>query len=90
VPDKYEQGSPIRHVDKSDPPFLFLHGTADTTVPFEQAEKMAMALRDVGVEAVIDAAKGAKHGYFNRPPHYEPTLHSMEKFLDKHFRPSPK
>jgi len=85
-PEVYAKGSPITHVDKSDPPFLLLHGTADTTVPFDQSVAMQKRLQEAGVQAELFEAEGAGHGFFNRPPWYEPTLKRMEEFLDEHFR----
>jgi acetyl esterase/lipase len=85
-PKLYVIASPISHVDAKAPPFLLLHGTDDTTVPFEQSVAMMKKLQAAGVEAELFEAKGAKHGFFNRPPFYEPTLKRMEAFLDKHFR----
>jgi acetyl esterase/lipase len=81
----YRQASPITYVDKKAPPFLFLHGTADATVPIEQSRILLKKLRDAGVEAEIYEADGAGHGFFNRPPFYEPTLKRMQEFLDRHF-----
>jgi acetyl esterase/lipase len=85
-PKEYKLASPMAHVGKGSPPHLFLHGTADTTVPIDQSRKMMKALKDSGVKAEIYEADGAGHGFFNRPPHYEPTLRRMEAFLDEHFR----
>jgi len=82
----YELASPIRHVDKGDPPFLLLHGTGDSTVPFEQSKAMQKKLKSVGVTAELFAAEGANHGFFNRPPWYEPTLQRMKRFLDEQLR----
>ncbi len=36
--------SPQEHVDPSDPPFLFCHGDADTSVPLDQSQNMRAAL----------------------------------------------
>jgi acetyl esterase/lipase len=86
-PEVYRQASPITHLTSDAPPFLFLHGTADKTVPIEQSRAMLAKLRQAGVKAELYEAEGAGHGFFNRPPHYEPTLKRMEAFLDEHFRP---
>jgi dipeptidyl aminopeptidase/acylaminoacyl peptidase len=85
-PELYRKASPITHVSKSAPPFLFLHGTEDTTVPIEQSRAMARKLREAGVRAEIHETPGAGHGYFNRSPYYEPTLQRMAAFLEEQFR----
>lgn len=86
MPHAYAKASPITYADKSDPPFLLLHGSADQTVPFKQSVRMQKRLQEVGVEAELFEADGAGHGFFNRPPWYEPTLKRMEEFLERHFR----
>jgi acetyl esterase/lipase len=81
VPEVYVEASPVAHVASSDPPFLLLHGTADTTAPYGQALEMQKALKCSGVKVELYSAKGASHGFFNSPPYYQPTLERMEKFL---------
>ena len=34
------QASPVTFVSKDDPPFLIMHGTADNTVPINQADRL--------------------------------------------------
>lgn len=81
----YWKASPLTYVDKDSPPFLFLHGTADDTVPIDQSRTMLKKLRAAGVKAEIFEAEGAGHGFFNRPPYYEPTLKRMDEFILEHF-----
>lgn len=83
APELYRQASPLEQVTGKAPPFLFLHGTADATVPHQQSVDMQKALLKVGVPAEIMDSPGAKHGFFNRPPWFEPTLHRMEEFFEK-------
>lgn len=85
-PELYRQASPVTYVNKQAPPFLFLHGTADQTVPIEQAKLLQRQLREAGVQAELEEFPGAAHGFFNRSPFYEPTLQRMEAFLVEHFR----
>jgi acetyl esterase/lipase len=80
-PEVARDASPVTHVDVSSAPMLLLHGTADVTVPFDQAERMRRRLQEAGVRAELRPAKGAAHGYFNRPPHYQSVLDEMERFL---------
>jgi len=46
---------------------------------------MMNKLRGLGIDTELYEAKGAKHAFFNKPPHFKPTLERMEGFLDKHF-----
>jgi acetyl esterase/lipase len=80
-PKLWESASPLALVRKNAPPFLFLHGTADPTVPYKQSTDMQAALKKLGVRAELFSAPDAVHGFFNRPPWFEPTLRRMEQFF---------
>jgi acetyl esterase len=75
------EASPLVQAAAGAAPTLLLHGTADTTVPFAQAEAYQRRLRELGNRAELAAADGAAHGYFNRPPYYQATLTRMEQFV---------
>jgi dipeptidyl aminopeptidase/acylaminoacyl peptidase len=76
-----QEASPLQQADASAAPTLLLHGTDDQTVPFAQAEAFERRLRELGVRVELGAAPGAGHGYFNRPPHFQPTLERMTRFF---------
>ena len=42
---------------------------------------MLAKLKAAGVDADLYTAKGAKHGFFNAPPWFEPALQQMEGFF---------
>lgn len=86
VPEIYVSASPVAHVSATSAPFLFLHGTGDTTMPYGQSLEMIDALHSVGVRAELYSAKDANHGFFNFPPYYQPSTERMEQFLDSVFR----
>ncbi|MCX7827191.1 MAG: prolyl oligopeptidase family serine peptidase [Verrucomicrobiae bacterium] len=65
--DLYQQASPVTHADKNDPPILILHGTNDETVPVEQAEKLAAALKKAGVVTELVIIPDATHGFHLQP-----------------------
>lgn len=85
-PELYVQASAVAHVSRLSPPFLFLHGSADTTMPFSQSTEMQQALQAVGVRAELYTAIGGTHGFFNRPQYFDASLHRMEQFLDSVFK----
>lgn len=85
-PDLWKSASPTYQVSAKSAPFLFLHGDADTTVPYQQSVQMMQKLKAAGVRAEIFTATGAKHGFFNTPPFYEPALKRMEEFFDSLLR----
>jgi acetyl esterase/lipase len=47
------QASAITHVDKDDPPMLFLQCKDDTTVPWLQSQEMYEAMKEVGVDVSL-------------------------------------
>jgi acetyl esterase/lipase len=60
--EKAARVNPITYVDKSDAPFLMVHGDKDTTVPHNQSEALFEALKKAGVSAHFHTIQGAGHG----------------------------
>lgn len=56
------QLSPIENVRREMPPFLFIHGTADSLVPFSQSTAMCARMKQVGATCEVYAVEGAGHG----------------------------
>lgn len=56
------QLSPIDNVHAGMPPFLFIHGTADQLVPFEQSEAMCARMKTVGASCQVYKVEGGGHG----------------------------
>jgi acetyl esterase/lipase len=55
--------SPITHVTSNTVPTLMIHGTADPTVPFSQAEALVEKLRTNGVPHELIAVEGGQHAF---------------------------
>ncbi len=54
--------SPINSVRRDMPPFLFIHGTADPLVPFQQSRAMCDRMRQAGASCEVYPVAGAGHG----------------------------
>ncbi len=55
--------SPITHVHAKVPPFLIMHGDADKTVPIEQSQLLADALKAAGNNVTFVTVPGGGHGF---------------------------
>ncbi|MBI5772351.1 MAG: alpha/beta hydrolase [Verrucomicrobia bacterium] len=84
-PELYRLASPTTHADKSDPPILILHGTADKTVEVRQSELFAEALKKAGVEHELVIIPDAPHTF-----HLQPRQRDLRPlvigFFDKHLK----
>lgn len=81
---KADAVSPVHYISKDNPPFLILHGTHDTLVPFAQSEEFAAALKKQGVEVWLQKFPGSGHGgaAFGRPA----ITQLMQNFFDKYLK----
>lgn len=79
--DLCRDASPVTQVSGSAPPFLILHGTADKTVPYAQAEAMTEKLKAAGASVKLFTAPDAPHTFWAQKQWYWPTLEAMESFL---------
>lgn len=81
----YRAASPVTYVDRDDPPLLILHGTADTTVPFEQSQILADALKKAGAPHELVIVEGAPHTF-----HLQPKQRDLRPvvlgFFEKHLK----
>ncbi|MBL0927853.1 MAG: prolyl oligopeptidase family serine peptidase, partial [Phycisphaerales bacterium] len=57
-----QDASPISYISADDPPFLLMHGTADTTVLPSQSIEFEKALKAAGIPAKLILVAGAGHG----------------------------
>ena len=53
------------------PPFLLVHGTADTVVPADESKDFASKLQMAGVSAHYSPIAGASHGFLGNPNSYD-------------------
>ena len=80
VPEKAATANPITYVDKDDPPFLIIHGTADAVVPYGQSVLLDDALDEAGVSSTLITIKGGGHGGSGM----EKTNLHIRRFLEMH------
>ncbi len=59
---RLKQLSPVESVHKGMPPFLFIHGTADALVPFEQSTVMCDKMKAIDVACSVFPVEDGGHG----------------------------
>lgn len=80
---KLKEASPINYVQKGLPPFLFIHGTKDAAVPYEQSAMMCEALKKAGNKCEVFTVEGAPHGVgpWEKVPEYQAYKKKMVEWL---------
>lgn len=86
-PELYRLASPLAYADAQDPPVLILHGTADKTVPVEQSQVLADALKKAGAPHELIVVEDAPHTF-----HLQPKQRDLRPvvlgFFDRHLKPA--
>jgi len=80
---KADAVSPVHYVSKDNPPFLILHGTHDTLVPYAQSVELEAALKAQGVPVWLQTLPGSGHGggSFGKPAVINLTQNFFDKYL---------
>lgn len=63
TPEARYEASPIKRITGNEPPFLIMHGTADSTVPYSQSVCFYEELKAAGVDVIFHTVHGGEHGY---------------------------
>ena len=79
-----EAASPAKYIGKSFAPTIFIHGTADTTVPTALSIDFYNKLNGAGVPSALTLIQGAAHAFDNAAlDAVEVMAHSIDLFLDR-------
>jgi acetyl esterase len=65
VIDRLRVASPTTYIHKGMPPFLFIQGTDDEQVPYEQSPRMCEAMKKAGAKCEVITVQGGRHGMGN-------------------------
>jgi acetyl esterase/lipase len=84
VPERAAEASPVAHVSAAAPPFLLLHGRADTVVPAVQSRRMHDALAAAGADVELHTYEGADHMWLGAPAAAADALDRTIAFLRRH------
>lgn len=82
--DKIALASPIRYVDRSDPPFLLIHGALDQTVAVSQSEKFHAALQASAVKSQLIVLPDVDHSFVGNTAALtrDASLHALRATID--------
>ncbi|WP_051217977.1 alpha/beta hydrolase [Nocardioides insulae] len=83
-PDLARDASPVTHVRAGAPPYLLLHGEADTFVPCDQSRRLAAALGEVGAEVELHTYPGAEHMWLGGPEVAQDAVQRTLAFFSRH------
>jgi acetyl esterase/lipase len=79
-----EAASPAKYIGKSFAPTIFIHGTADTTVPMSSSIDFFTKLNAAGVPTSLTLIQGAAHAFDNSAlDAVEVMAHSIDLFIDR-------
>lgn len=67
APKEVALADPVHYIRSGSPPFLILHGEADTLIPYNQSRYLFDALIAAGNDATLVLFQNLKHGFFNNP-----------------------
>jgi pectinesterase len=79
-PKAYRLASPLEHLDKGDPPCLFITGETDDEST--RAAKFRKRMSDLGVSSEIEVIEGAPHGFLTKQVWFD----QMIEAADNHFK----
>jgi len=79
--------SALKHVAKVKTPTMLVHGENDNDVPIAESEQFYVALKDVGVEAVLVRYPREGHG-LAEPKHIVDLMERSVRWYEKHFGPA--
>jgi acetyl esterase/lipase len=83
-PDLWTLASPITHVTADIPPTLVIHGTIDTIVEVNQADRLVERMQEVGATHWYDRIDGYPHTMDVAPQINERVQALVHAFLDEH------
>lgn len=84
TPENIAAASPTSYINSSFAPTIFIHGTADVTVPLSSSIDFFNALNTVGVPTALTAIQGAAHAFdVSALDAVELMAQSIDLFLDR-------
>ena len=83
IRETYAMASPRHHLDKSDPPLLFMSGANDD--PSTHADETRADLEKLGIPTGLVLINDAPHSFLGRQDAFDACLTASGEFFAKHF-----
>jgi acetyl esterase/lipase len=80
----HRAASPLTYIAAGFPPTVIFHGTADTTIPLENSERLFKQLRDAKVPVEFHAIEGVPHVFDSNKEYAETAAGLADFFIDRH------
>lgn len=84
APAVYQSASPLFHLTQDDPPTLTFHGTIDSIVPVEQADRLDEKMKELGIPHLYEKYKGWPHTMDLAEPVNQRCVAVMEQFFQQY------
>jgi arylsulfatase A len=84
MPKTYALASPRHHLDKGDPPLLFMTGELDD--PSTHADEVRADLKRLGIPTGLTVIPQAPHGFLGQQRHFDVALEACDQFFSQHLK----
>lgn len=79
----HRAASPLTYIAKGFPPTVIFHGTADTTIPLENSERLFKQFREAQVPVEFHAFEGVPHSFDTNPEFARTAAGLADFFIDR-------
>ncbi|MBM3333171.1 alpha/beta hydrolase [Candidatus Sumerlaeota bacterium] len=82
-PRRWEQASPINHVDRKSAPMLIMHATGDPTTPYQVSVELQKRCEAVGAQSELVPIEYNSHSFWSAKNWFGPTMERATAFFDR-------
>ncbi len=83
-PEAYRLASPLEHLDKDDPPCLFITGETDDEST--RATKFRKRMTELGLSSGLEIIQGAPHGFLTKQVWFDQMIDAADRHFERHLK----